>query len=108
MWVPFRIWRIGMDAPFPFQDVTSDERTFLEACLARRREMAALGRKATAGRVLAECEEAVVEMAQTTARELLAVGIGEAVAAVEKKGGRPGCAGAAVGGTIAAPTGGRC
>ena len=104
MWVPFPFWRIGMDAPNPFQDVSREEQAYLEACLVRRREMATLGRKAAAGRALAECEEAVVEMAQANARELLAVGIGEAMAEAEKKGARAGRVRAAADAATADPT----
>ena len=95
-----------MDAPSTFPDLTRDEQVFLEACLARRREMIALGRKAASGRVLAECEEAVMPMAQATARELMSAGIEEAVAEAEKKGPRPGPVRVATAAATAAPTNG--
>ena len=78
-----------------FQELSVEETAFLEACLARRREMIAIARKSPNGQILATCEEAALGMAQATASELLAAGIDTAIAEVEKKGGRRGRANAA-------------
>jgi hypothetical protein len=69
-----------------FQELTVEETAYLEACLARRREMIALALKSPDGQILAACEEAAFDMAQVTARELLSAGIDSAIAEVEKKG----------------------
>lgn len=68
-----------------FQDLTTEETAYLEACLARRREMIVLARKSPTGQILAACEEAAVDMAKATACELLSAGIDSAIAGVEKK-----------------------
>jgi hypothetical protein len=69
-----------------FQDLTTEETAYLEACLARHREMIALSGKSPSGQILAVCEEAAVDMAKATACELLSAGINSAIAEVEKKG----------------------
>lgn len=74
---------MGMSSAF--QDLTTEETAYLEACLARRRELIALALKSPSGQILGACEEAVVEMAQKTACELLSAGIDSAIADVEKK-----------------------
>jgi hypothetical protein len=96
----FLIQEEGMSAQTAFSELTAEETAYLEACLARRREMIALARRSGNGHVLATCEEAAVGMAQTTACELLAAGIDTAIAEVEKKGGRRGRARAAHGAGI--------
>ena len=88
--------------------LTPGEADYVEACLARRRELMALAQTAPDGQVLARCEEATVVLVQKTGHDLLAAAVAGRIAEAEKKKSvRPGPASAAVGGTIAAPTPGR-
>jgi hypothetical protein len=75
--------------------LTSDEIAYLEACLARRRELLALAETATPGKVFAECENATVEIARQYAQGLLTDAVARRVAQAEKKGRRPASAPAA-------------
>jgi hypothetical protein len=78
-----------MDAiPVTFH-LTDDERVYVEFCLARRRELLALGDAAPHGKVLARCESATVEIPRQQAHLLLTDAITRRVAAAEKKGHRP-------------------
>lgn len=89
-------------------DLMPDEVAYLEACLARRRELMALAAVAPDGQVLARCEDATVVLAQKTGHDLLSAALAGRVAEAEKKKSvRPGRANAAVGGTTAVPTPGR-
>jgi hypothetical protein len=83
-----------MDVAATFPGLTVEETAYLESCLARRREMIALAQKSADGQILAACEEAAFDMAQSNARELLSAGIDSAIAEVEKKGEPRGCANA--------------
>jgi hypothetical protein len=96
-----------MDAPpttITFH-LNPDEATYVESCLARRRELMALSLAAPDGQVLARCEEAAVEAARQHGHQLLTAALAERrVVAEEKKSGRHGPAGAGDGGTAAART----
>ncbi|HEV3436891.1 MAG TPA: hypothetical protein VG122_06010 [Gemmata sp.] len=69
--------------------LTADEAAYIEICLARRRELLALADTAAYGKVLAECENATVEIARQHAQGLLTDAITRRVAHAEKKGRRP-------------------
>jgi hypothetical protein len=98
-----------MDAALPATfHLTSDEVAYVEACLARRRELMTLAQAAPDGQVLARCEEATVVLAQQIGHDLLEGAVGRRVAQAEKKKSvRPGPANAAPGGTMAVRTPGR-
>jgi hypothetical protein len=96
-----------MDAIQTTFHLTPDETAYVEACLARRRELMALAATAPDGHVLARCEEATVELARTTGHDLLAAALAGRVAVAEQKKGQPEPATAVAGGTTAAPTPGR-
>ncbi len=82
-----------------------DEAAYVEACLARRRELMALADDAPDGRVLACCEEATVDAARGYGQRLLADALARRVAhAEQKKSDRPGRAGAVKGDRPADPT----
>jgi hypothetical protein len=82
-----------------------DEAAYVEACLARRRELLALADTAPDGRVLARCEDAAVEAARGYGQRLLADVLARRVARAEqKKSDRPGRAGAVGGDRPADPT----
>jgi hypothetical protein len=83
--------------------VSADELAYVEACLARRRELLALADTAPDGKVLALCEEATVEAARANGQQLLTDALVRRVAEAEKKKGRPGPARAAKRGKAAAP-----
>lgn len=84
--------------------LTPDEAEYMEACLARRRELMALAQTAPDGQALARCEEATVVLAQQTGHDLLHAALGRRVAQAEKKkSDRPGPVSAARGGTTAVP-----
>jgi hypothetical protein len=84
-----------------------DEAAYVEACLARRRELLALADGAPDGRVLARCEEAAVEAARGYGQQLLADALTRRVAhAEQKKSGRPGRAAAVTGDRPVGPTAG--
>jgi hypothetical protein len=97
-----------MDAPpaaITTFHLNPDEATYVESCLARRRELMALSRGAPDGHVLARCEDAAVEAARQYGHRLLTAALAERlVVAEEKKSGRPGPVRAANGGTAAART----
>lgn len=98
-----------MDAP---PSVTTfhlppDEAAYVEACLARRRELLALADGAPDGHVLARCEAATVEMARDHGHRLLTDALARRVAhAEQKKLDRPGSAGAGARESRADPTSG--
>lgn len=78
-----------MDAiPVTFH-LTDDEKTYLEACLIRRRELLALCDAAPSGHVLAQCENAAVEIARQHGRALVRDALARRVASAEKKRHRP-------------------
>jgi hypothetical protein len=87
---------VGMEAitAVTFQLMT-DEVAYLEACLARRRELLALADSATHGKVFAACENATVEISRQYAQGLLTDAITRRVSQAEKKGRRPASAPAA-------------
>lgn len=90
-----------MDAPPSVTTVllAPDEAAYVEACLARRRELLALADDAPDGRVLARCEEAAAEAARGYGQQLLTDALARRVARAEqKKSARPGRAGAVGGG----------
>ena len=96
-----------MDAPTSVTTfhLSPDEAAYVEACLARRRELLALADEASDGQVLARCEEAAVEMVRDHGQRLLAAALARRVARAEqKKSGPPGPAGAGARGTRAART----
>lgn len=98
-----------MAAPTPVTTfhLAPDEAAYVEACLARRRELLALADGAPGGRVLARCEEAAVEAARAHGQQLLTDALARRIAhAEQKKSGRRGRAGAATGDRRAAPTAG--
>ncbi len=95
-----------MDAinnPLTLLSVSADELAYVEACLARRRELLALADTAPDGKVLARCEEAAVEAARTNGQQLLTDALTRRVAEAEKKKGRPDPARAANHGRAAVP-----
>ena len=78
-----------MDAiPITFH-LTDDEKTYVELCLIRRRELLALCDAAPDGQVLAHCETATVEIARQHGHGLLHEALVRRVAGAEKKGHRP-------------------
>jgi hypothetical protein len=78
-----------MDAiPVTFH-LSPDETTYIEVCLAFRRELLALSDTAPDGQVLAHCENTAVEMARQHGHGLLRDAIARRVAVAEKKGRRP-------------------
>lgn len=82
-----------MDAPTPITTfhLAADEAAYVEACLARRRELLALADEAPDGRVLARCEEAAVDAARGIGQQLLVDALARRVAhAEQKKSGQPG------------------
>ncbi len=98
-----------MDAPTPVTTfhLAPDEAAYVEACLARRRELLALADDVPDGRVLARCEEAAVEAARGYGQRLLADALARRVTQAEqKKSARRGRAGAATGDRRAGPTAG--
>ena len=70
--------------------VSVEELVYVEACLARRRELLALADTAPDGTVLARCEEAAIEAARTNGQQLLTDALTRRVAEMEKKRGGPG------------------
>jgi hypothetical protein len=100
-----------MDAPTPITTfhLAPDEAAYVEACLARRRELLALADDVPDGRVLACCEQAAVEAARTYGQQLLTDALARRIThAEQKKSGRHGPAGAVTGGRRADPTTGAC
>jgi hypothetical protein len=63
----------------------SDEVAYVEACLARRRELLALALDAPNGHVLAQCEEATVEAARQYGHALLTDALAKRIALAEQK-----------------------
>lgn len=88
--------------------LTTDEVAYLEACLARRRELLALADSATHGKVFAECESATVEIARKYAQGLLAEAVVRRISQAEKKGRQPASAPAARCDKAADPTNAPC
>jgi hypothetical protein len=98
-----------MAAPTPVTTfhLAPDEAAYVEACLARRRELLALADLAPDGRVLDRCEEAAVASARGYGQQLLSDALARRVThAEQKKSGRRGRAGAAAGDRPADPTAG--
>ena len=97
-----------MDArPVTFH-LSPDETAYLEVCLARRRELLALGDAAADGQVFARCENAAGELARQQAHDLLRDAVARRVASAEKKGHRPGGANAGGCDRAGVRTSGRC
>lgn len=69
--------------------LTADEAAYIETCLARRREFLALADTVAYGKVLAECENAAVEIARQQGHRLLTDALTRRVQHAEKKGRRP-------------------
>jgi len=87
---------VGMEAITTVTlQLTTDEVAYLEACLARRRELLALADSATHGKVFAACENATVEISRQYAQGLLSDAVARRVSQAEKKGRRPASAPAA-------------
>ena len=91
-----------------FLSVSADELAYVEACLARRRELLALADAAPDGTVLARCEEAAVEAARANGQQLLTDALTRRVAEMEKKKGRPVLAYAVNRGKAAVPMAASC
>jgi len=88
--------------------LSTDETAYVEVCLARRRELLALCDAAPDGKVLAQCENAAVEIARQHGHGLLSEAIARRVAVAEKKGRRRGSAGVASGVKAGARTNAPC
>ena len=96
-----------MAAPAPVTTfhLAPDEAAYVEACLARRRELLALADAAPDGRVLARCEEAAVASSRAYGQQLLSDALARRVVTAEqKKSDRRGPVGADAGDRPADPT----
>ena len=101
--------RLGMEAitSITFQ-LTTEEAIYVEACLARRRELLSLADSAAHGNVFATCENATVEIARQYAQGLLTAAVTRRVSQAEKKGHRPASASVVRDGKAAESTNGPC
>jgi hypothetical protein len=93
-----------MEAQLVTLELTAEERVYVEACLARRRELLALADTAPTGQVLAQCENATVEIARRYAHQLLEDAMARRARGAEKKGPPHGSANVDAACSVAAPT----